>query len=294
MIASFSFLTEDELLGLPKDLTVFIFAMGGLESHGRHLPMGTKLLQAEDTARLLSEQLQQKMPAWNFILMPLLPLTVDTYTSSVALGVRAHVVRDALVDQCDGLKRLGFLNFAVVSSHLSPRQLSALEDAGKMISKRKANLISVSSALIPSADVWKSPMIALPSEHGGSRDTAWVLKVNSKLVAPNYTELPEVVSPKASTARFFQYFKHELTAYWGKPAQANVIVLEQNLNREVEDLAMKLQIVLEKNQGKSFFRSGYRYYPFNGSFFKAYVLSIIFFILMLIWILWSLRDVFNA
>ena len=294
MIASFSLLTEEEFLALSRELTVFLFPVGGLEAHGGHLPMGTKLLQAEDLTRALAESLHEKMTGWTFVMMPLLPLTVDTFTSKVSFGVRAHVVRDAIVDQCSSFKRLGFLNFAVVSSHLTPRQLSALEDASKIVSKGKANLLSITSAMVQSKDVWKSPMIGLPSEHGGARDTSWVLKVNPKLVSPQYSELPEVAEPKASPSRFMSYYGHKIDGYWGKPAQANPITFQQNLNQEISELSIKLQVVLEKNQGKSFFKSGYRYYLLNGSFFQAYLLAMLFFVMMLVWIMWSLRDVFNA
>lgn len=50
---------------------------------------------------------------------------------------------------------------------------------------------------------------------------------------------------------------------------------------------------LEKGQGGSQFLSMYRHFPFNGSFFKAYILSIILFILMMVWAVWSMRDVFE-
>ena len=181
MIAQFSRLKSDELKALQPLLSVFLFPVGGLEQHGPHLPMGLKLIQAEVTARLIAEKLEQRMPLWNFILMPLIPLTVDGITQKNGLAVRPHVVRDAVVDQCEQLKRMGYRNFIAVNSHLSPNQITALEDASRIVSGRswfvgsKSQMVSVTGALIDTKSVLESPMIALPDEHGGERDTSFAL-----------------------------------------------------------------------------------------------------------------------
>jgi creatinine amidohydrolase/Fe(II)-dependent formamide hydrolase-like protein len=301
MISSFSFLNPADFSVLSPELTVFLFPVGGLEQHGPHLPFGTKLLQAEEKTQLIANHLQQKMPQWSFVLMPLLPLTVDTITSKIALSVRPHVVRDAIVDQCEGLKRLGFMHFAVVSSHLTPRQLSALEDAARIVGRRKffwfgekANLISVSSARVQASEVWKSPMIAIPIEHGGADDTATLLRANRKLVAADFEQLSDLTRPEPSMSRFVSYFRRNLDGYWGKPKLANVEVNLHALNREAEEVALQMQPVFEKYQGKSFFNSGYRYFPLNGSFFKAYLLAAIFFVVMIVWVMWSMKDLFDV
>jgi creatinine amidohydrolase/Fe(II)-dependent formamide hydrolase-like protein len=300
MIASFSLLNPAEFSALLPDVTVFLFPVGGLEQHGPHLPLGTKLLQAEEWSMALANNLQQKMPSWNFILMPVLPLAIDTVTSRLSLNVRAHVLRDALVDQCESLKRLGFTHFAAVSSHLTPRQLTAIEDAGKIVGRKKflffgeaGTLISVSSARIQSGEVWKSPMIAIPKEHGGARDTATVLGANPKLVS-GYEALSDQTKPEASASRFVEYYRHEIDGYWGKPKDANIEQNREQVKQEIEELAIKMQPVFEQRQGKSFFHSGYRYFPFNGSFFKAYFLAMIFFVLMLVWVMWSLKGIFDV
>ena len=105
MISSFALLQPKEISALLPDLTLFLFPIGGLEQHGPHLPVGLKLVQAEARARELAQILEARLPGWNFILMPLLPLSVDSHTNALALNVRPHVVRDAIVDQCSELAR---------------------------------------------------------------------------------------------------------------------------------------------------------------------------------------------
>ena len=301
MLVSYSHLNSQELAVLVPELTVFLFPVGGLEQHGPHLPFGTKLFQAEYFIQSLAKKLQLQMPEWNFVLMPLLPLTVDGATSKNIISVRAHVVRDALVDQCDNLKNLGFKHFIAYSGQVSPRQLSAIEDAGKIIARKKwflfghhANLVSISSAKVQAAQVWNSPMIAIPTEHGGEVDTGILLSLNVDLVSKEYLKIPEVIKPNASIGHFISYFKKEVDGYWGKPAQANEEFAIIKIQNEIDTYVMQLRPILEQNRGQSFFQSGYRYFPFNGSFFKAYFFATLFFVLMLVWFLWSVRGIYES
>ncbi len=300
MITSLVLQTAEELKLLPPDMTVFIFPSGGVEQHGPHLPLGVKLYEAESMTRALAERLQEKMPHWNFILMPIIPFTVDTVTTSAALSVRPHVVRDALVDQCEGLKRLGFESFLAVSSHVTPRQLTAIEDAGKIIARKKwlffgkkSIFLSISSALVAANEVWASPMIGIPKEHGGAFETGWMLELLPQAVSKSYVEMEDHPRPKADISRFIDYFRHEIGGYWGSPKAASVQNFKIEFDSWIESLATKVQPVLEKGQGESYFRSGYRLFPLNGSFFKAYILASAFFVLMLVWTIWSMRDVFD-
>jgi creatinine amidohydrolase/Fe(II)-dependent formamide hydrolase-like protein len=301
MIASLSLLTHADLAPLPRELTCVLIPVGGVESHGGHLPLGTRLLHAEDWTHQLAKKLEAALPQWNFLILPLIPLTVDSITSEFALTVRPHVVRDAIVDQCDHFKRLGFHNFAVVSSHLSPRQLTAIEDAGRIVSRGhlfglgpKTRLIPVSSALVPSNDSWASPMIAIPPEHAGAMDTGLVLKLNPDWVKPDYRSLPLVERPRATATRFIDYFRGRVGGYWGNPAGADPAMYDQDLDRKNATLVESIRVVLETGQGMGAFRSSYRFFPLNGSFFKAYLLATIFFILMLLWVIWSLKGNFEA
>ena len=294
MIQSFSLLTDAELKALVPDVTLMIFPVGGLEQHGPHLPLGTKILQCREWVQLLADKLEAQLPAWNFIIMPVLPFTVDTYTTTTALTVRPHVVRDALVDQCDCLKKKGFTQFAAFTSHITPKQLGAIEDASKIVARRKKyTLMSLSSGMVDSRQVFQSPMIALPAEHGGAFDTGFVMATNPELVSPEASALTAIQAPRASALRFIQYFKGEIDGYWGDPSAASSDRSKQMIDRELELLVEKIKPVLEKGKGKSAFFSGYRIIPFNGSFFKAYVLATLFFISVFVWMMWGVKNVFE-
>jgi len=294
MVQSFALLKEAELKALLPDMTLMIFPVGGLEQHGPHLPMGTKIMECREWVEGLASKLQEQLPAWNFIIMPVIPFTVDTYTTTTAITVRPHVVRDALVDQCDSLKKKGFTQFAAFSSHFSPKQLSAIEDASKIVArKKKFTFISLSSGLIDTKTVLRSPMIPLPEEHAGEFETGFVLSKHPELVSPEYASMVKVDAPRASVERFFQYFKGNLDGYWGNPSAANPENAKNKMNRELDLLVEKVKPVLEKGKGKSVFFSGYRSIPFNGSFFKAYILATLFFFSVFVWMVWGVKNVFE-
>jgi creatinine amidohydrolase len=299
MIKTFALLHPDELKAFEPHLTVFLFPVGGLEQHGPHLPLGTKLIQAEGLSKALAEELEKRLPGWTFVLMPLIPLMVDGVTRHLALPVRPHVVRDAVVDQCEQLKRLGFKNFIAVNSHLAPRQITALEEAAKIVTGRswyvgsKAQLISITSALVDSRHVFESPMIALPDEHGGAGDTSSMLYLARGSVKADYSSLESAIRPKPSVQRFLAYISNELDGYWGRPASASAENGQVELNSLVQLLSVKVIPWLEKGQGAGQFRSSYRHYPFNWSFAKAYFLAFLLFLMGFAWLFWSMQDVFQ-
>jgi creatinine amidohydrolase len=292
MIVELTRLHDHELMMLPAPLTLFLFPVGGIEQHGSHLPIGTKVFQAEAWSMNLARKLQEKLPQWNFVIMPVLAMTVDSYTSRMAVTVRPHVLRDALVDQCESLKKKGFINFAALSSHLSPRQTCAIEDASKIVSRgKKSVLLSLTSTWIDAKTVWQSPMIALPSEHGGAADTGFMLSRFPDLVSPGASQLTPIPSPRASVGRFMDYFRGRLDGYWGRPADADSKYENERMDRELSLLIEKMLPVLEKGKGKAAFFSQYRWYPLNGSFFIAYLLAVVFFLSVFIWIMWGFRSV---
>jgi creatinine amidohydrolase/Fe(II)-dependent formamide hydrolase-like protein len=294
MIAQFVHLKESEWKALLPELTLVIFPVGGLEQHGPHLPLGTKLIQSREWMGRLLQKLESNFPTWNFIVMPELPFTVDNYTTSAAISVRAHVVRDALVDQCLSLNKMGFKKFAAFSTHMTPRQLAAIEDASVIVSKKtKGFLISLSSGLIDKTTVLKSPAIALPEEHAGAFDTGLMLASAPNLVGAERTGLSTVPAPRATMIRYLDYWRGKLDGYWGSPAEADPARSKAKLETDLDRLMDRIKPVLEKSKGQGVFFSGYRWYPINGSFFKGYLLAAIFFVIMFVWFLTGLQDVFE-
>lgn len=285
MAYDFIHLTAKQLEEINRTQTVFFFSVGALEDHGPHLPVGLDLLEATALCRMAGEKVEREMPGWSAVIMPPMPIGLETYTTKLALTSRPHVLRDYLVDSCRGLIRAGFQHFVCFSGTLSPRQLTAIEDAGKIItrtrffSRKKIALVSASSALVSAKVVFKSPLRAMQNEHGGARDTSVALALDPAMVSTDFATLPE---KKIESLRAF--FKVTRSSYWGAPAQAKAERGKQILLTEIDEIYPKLKAVLTGTNPNLIFRSWYSIIPPNKSFFRAWVLFFIVFVIALVWI----------
>ncbi len=292
MPSSFETLTRTEIEALPRDRTVFFFSVGPMEDHGPHLPVGMDTLSAFEISKLISQKLKNIECVW----MPPLYMGVDTHTSEFALKVRPYVLRDYLVDTCRGLSKRGFNYFAVVSGQLGPRQLTAIEEAGKLINRgwpmggrlNKRWLFSLSSNWVRGEDVRRSPLWSDPVEHAGAADTALAqnLKISGVQTAM-IAGLPPILRTSESwIARAFALLTGGTSGYWGDPARANLSESKISLDRKVESAAEFLQNALNQGEhGKRIQRpqSKYHWFPTNRTFFKAWFLFLLIMLVVLVW-----------
>jgi creatinine amidohydrolase len=319
MAFEFAKITSAQLLALPRAKTVFFFPVGPLEDHGPHLPLGLDLLEANALARLAAERLEREMPGWTAVLMPAAPLGIDSNTQGVALTVRAHVLRDWLVDACRGLIRPGFCNFVCFSGHLGPKQLTAIEEAGGIIYKgtrwirftrrifggrngvtREGRdplpmLISASSAQVSPAVVRQSPLFLDAREHGGRRDTSVALAIDPSAVDAGYSTVPTL--DWASTShwgRAWRRAQRSVSGYWGKPAEGSPPWGQSVLQGTLDEIFPKLRAALEGADPNLLFRSWYSVIPPNRTFFKSWIIALTFCFLLLIWMFMNVMNALSS
>jgi creatinine amidohydrolase len=299
-----------QLLSLPRTQTVFFFPVGPLEDHGPHLPLGADLIEAKRLCELAARKLEAEMPGWQAVLMPGAPLGIDSDTTAHALTVRGHVLRDWLVDSARSLIRSGFCHFVVFSGHAGPRQLTAIEEAGRIIYKQSAwlrrfrrgsapvvpypTLVSASSAAVPKAEIARSPLWTDPAEHGGRRDTSVLLAVAPAQVEGAYSALPAQQRDPHHWTRRWQHWRREVQGYWGKPAEATAEHGQKVLTGTVDEIFPKLRAVLEGANPEYLFRSWYSVLPPNKSFFKAWILALSFTFLLLMWVFINVRQLISG
>ncbi len=281
----FSDLTSQELQSMDPETTVFLFPVGPLENHGPHLPLGLDLREAERLSWKLGERIEAQKAPWTGVIMPVAPLGVQADTRKLAWTVRPYVLRDWLVDACKGLSRAGFRHFVCLSGHLGPKQLTAIEEAGKMVmrskrwsfSKKKPYLVSASSALVSFKDAKKSLFRPNPPEHGGERDTSIALAIDAQSVRAAYAHLPEITRRQGA--------KEGLPpGYWGNPAAAKPEQGEGLMESALDEIFPKLSAIWEGSNPRLFFRSWYSLLPPNQSFFKAWILAALFLAIFLGWV----------
>jgi creatinine amidohydrolase/Fe(II)-dependent formamide hydrolase-like protein len=237
----------------------------------------------------------------NFVFFPACHLGIDSSTSKLSLKVRPHVLRDYLVDVCEGLVRVGFKKFVCVSGNLGPAHLTAIEEAGKFLRTkhmrfglfgRKSAPILVSANSIALLDDEKSnnPIWCDPKEHGGARDIEMALTLFPALVDPLWKGLPEIEKSPTGFPRWLKFRKGEISGYWGKPARADTARGFDRLNEKISTIIPKLKAVWSGSDSNHLFRSWYSIYPPNKSLFKAWILVFSLIFLMAVWIVVTLQT----
>jgi creatinine amidohydrolase len=282
MPVEFAKLTSQQLLSLSPDHTVFFFPVGPMEDHGSHLPVGMDLMQAYQLCFSASQRLEREMPDWKGVIMPMAPLGMESNTQKIAITVRAHVIRDYLVDSCRSLNKAGYRHFVCFSGHLGPKQLTAIEDATRLVGrfgrfrpkKSRPTLVSASSALVKAKDLKDSLFFPNPKEHGGARDTSWGLFMKQVPEPDSVHDVPKQDPPSSLLGRGFERLTGQVEGYWGDPAagtseQGQALVLEQ-----LDVVFPKLRAVWEGSNPNALFRSWYSIVFFNKSFFKSWMIAL--------------------
>jgi creatinine amidohydrolase len=290
---------------LPKSKCVFFFPVGPIEDHGPHLPLGLDLDEANRLCFVAAQHLEEELKGWIGVIMPTAPLGIDANTNRIAITVRPHVLRDWLVDSCRSLMRAGFIHFVCFSGHLGPKQLTAFEEAGKIVRRAglfgrwglrlrglggmggigidglgRPSLISASSALSSPKQVFESPFWLDPKEHGGKRDTSVALVISADSVSSQYKSLPKLDREYSKWIRNWNRRRGLHTGYWGDPSKADEESGEKEILNTLDHVFPKMRAVWEGSNPNFLFRSWYSILPPNKSFFKAWllVLMIVLFI----------------
>ncbi len=301
MSLEFATATRDALASLDPERTIFIFPVAPLEAHGPHLPLGLDLLEARELSLRLAKRLEASAGV-RAVLMPAAPLGIESNTAELRVTVRAHVLRDWLVDACRALHRSrGFRYFVCVSGHLGPKQLTAIEEAGKLLRRRRFKdwgnrvrpaLMSASSALTDFEQFRRAPLWLDPDEHGGSRDTSVAMALGQGDDLGR--GLPKSPREEGSLRRYLDYLGGKHPTYWGDPASATAATGDRLLEAEVDKMVPKIQAVLGGANPVNTFKSWYSVLPIHKSFFKAWLLGLAIALIFVLWVLMSVQFLSRA
>jgi creatinine amidohydrolase len=221
-------MTADELKQLNRDRTLIFIPVAALEDFGPHLPLAHGLNEATYFCEQTAVNFEGKYQGWNCVIAPRAPIGISTQTTEVSLVSRGHVLRDWLVDFCLQLNRVGFSYFVCVTGSLTPRQLTAIDDAAKQISRRaryrliktRPKLLSASTVQLQKSEVYRSPFWPDAWEHGGELDTSVALAIDPNEVRPIYSELKQIVRPVGFFERLLLRVRGKRSGYWGAPQMA--------------------------------------------------------------------------
>jgi creatinine amidohydrolase/Fe(II)-dependent formamide hydrolase-like protein len=292
-------MSAPELAALPRESTVVFFPVGALEDHGPHLPMGLDLDEAQALCRLAAERLEAEKPGWRGVIAPVAPLAVECNTSLFAFPVRGYVLRDYLVDVGLVLMKQGFPYLVAFAGNPSPRQVVAMEEAGRIIARRsqgwasrifssaaknikrgKPGLVAAQAGGTVPGDIWKTPFGADPKEHGGGRDTSVAMWLYQGSAREPKESPPRVErSPAGAVARCLAKWTGKVSGYWGDPSKASIFTGETAILSILDDTFPKLRAWFEGANPQGLFRSWHSVLPSNRTTFRAWMLLLLIAIL---------------
>jgi creatinine amidohydrolase len=298
MPIEFAKISALKLESLCREKTVFFFPVGPLEDHGPHLPFDLDLQEASYLSFLSGQCLEKDLPDWTAVLMPGVPLGIDSNTTRFTITVRPYVLRDWLVDACQGLRKNGFCHFVCFTGHLGPKQLTVIEEAGRLLSLRSkfrfgsllpfykkspaVSFISANSLMVSWRDVLHAPFWLDPIEHGGAQDTSIALCIAKDLVPPCYKALPALQKPPSFWSRWHHGPFRIISGYWGDPSSATIEKGENSIKENLIKIFPNMMRVWKREKRKPSFLTWYCIFPMNRSSFKSWLLVFFSFFLMLL------------
>jgi creatinine amidohydrolase len=272
-------LAAPALDALDRARTLAIVPVSPLEQHGPHLPVGVDYLAARHFAEAIGERLVARRPGWTVLLGPTLPLGSFAFEAVGTIGVRQHVVRDAVVDYGRALARAGFRFVLVANGHAGPGHLVALEEAAAIVSRR----YRVTMASIAGHMAWEFlrgrylPRIeaalgrSLTAEerqafaddaHAGWWETSLMLLLRPELVDPGYRDLPPARYPLPRRLRPSFPLRDGGRGYVGDPARADLAFAKATLDVLLEEATELAERLLDGRLESRHHRSPFRRVPF--------------------------------
>ncbi len=128
-------LTLPELQTLAAENATVLIPVGWAEARP-DIPFGRGGNLANQMCIRLAETLEKTDEARRTVILPVLPFALDAFQPSTAIRLRAHVLRDWILDITQSMARIGFKNFICVSSIDGPKTLTAIEEASYFLARR--------------------------------------------------------------------------------------------------------------------------------------------------------------
>lgn len=210
--------------------TIFFIPISPLEEHGPHLPVGTDLLTARDSAREAIKTLNQKKPEFTYILFPSIPLGHTKRASCFpgTVSTKIKTIKTIIQDICTSLAQFGYKYFIICTIHMDLGHLKGIY-AG--INKAmKTYDIKISEPWGPyfyNKEIEnREPKVGFDTKkeiHAGFRETSLMKYQYPYLVDESYKKLQSIYKDLYSPRYLGKTFKDIglVDGYVGSPARAD-------------------------------------------------------------------------
>jgi creatinine amidohydrolase/Fe(II)-dependent formamide hydrolase-like protein len=204
-------LTWPQIDALDRERTLFILAVGMVEEHGPHLPVGADTLGVNYEAAGASTRVGRTLPDWNVVMMP--PVNYgssganrlgDRLVHPGTYDVRASTLRSLVADIGAQVAQNGFKWIFVMNGHGAPTHNIAINEACDFVSEAfGVTMLHLSGLFRADAAIQSSrgkinekhfSAAELSSfgldVHAGVGETSGMLAIRPDLVRSSYKALP--------------------------------------------------------------------------------------------------------
>lgn len=208
-----------------KTARVALLPAGANEAAGPHLPTSTDTITAEEMCVRGAVELRRR--GVEAVVLPTLPYGASyvSYPFPGTIILTPTAIQAVVTDVGRSIERCGLTHLLLVSAHLEPGHLSALEAAGYVLERETRLKVSVLDLREPRWAGRLSDEFRGGARHAGSYATSLILAARPHLVhmdiartlAPVWINLLDAVQKGART---FDQIGSDL-AYFGDPAKAS-------------------------------------------------------------------------
>ncbi len=223
-------LSWKQIEGLDKKKTIFFLPISPLEEHGPHLPVGTDLLTAKDTATEAIRILNRKNPELTYVLLPAVPLGYCKFNTDFpgSISVSSKVVRDVIYSMGSSLASHGFKYLMICTYHMAIGHLKGIYSGmERVMRKYDMRICEPWSPYFYNDEVEKrEPKLGFDTSkemHAGFRETSLMKYQYPYLVDESHKKLQNIYRDLQSPRVLGKTFK-ELgleDGYVGSPARAD-------------------------------------------------------------------------
>jgi creatinine amidohydrolase/Fe(II)-dependent formamide hydrolase-like protein len=206
-------LTATELAELDRGRTLALMAIGPLEVHGLHLPLGTDVLVAIELQRRIVARVLERWPETDFLILPPLYAAADALPATGSVQVNSRTVHGLLLDIGRGLADQGFRTLLLTDNHAGPRHQIAVEKAVRRLYRRHGfalvapfqrfyrRMAEDDARLLEETGTSPGSSGDDLDLHAGTNETSLVLVFAPGMILPVWKTLPRTAVPETEPAK---------------------------------------------------------------------------------------------
>lgn len=180
-------LTCEEVLKLDRERTVFISVISPIETHGKHLPLGTDVFIAH---KVMEETCREIEKYHEVVKLFELPLGSDAQPVFGSIQLSYRTFKRVVLEVGKQLAKMGFKYWIVFDNHGGPRHQLALAETSIELKKKFGFNLVVPFLHIFQEMLSDSPDIGIPAGmngdasdlHAGTNETSLMLYVRTEMV----------------------------------------------------------------------------------------------------------------